>query len=238
MATVVPRGPVQPGEPAPTFTLPAVERDGTVSLADYRGKSPLLLSINRGLWCSFCRRHIVVLGGLRHRLRQVGVETLAIVASPLERARLYVRHRPLGVPMAVDEEQVTHSAYGLPRPPRTPEIIQASERMRVHLDDVALSSDDLARLRGAVEESQRQPQQPMPVWDFIHMQRRLYPYEMTEREQEEWVSNRTLGAAQFLIDRDGVVRWTRVQDVAELPAGLGNHPKEGELLAAAQALSG
>jgi len=237
VATVVPRGPVQPGEPAPTFTLPAVERDGTVSLADYRGKSPLLLSINRGLWCSFCRRHIVVLAGLRQRLRQVGVETLAIVATPLERARLYVRHRPLGVPLAVDPEQITHRAYGLPRPPRTPEIDQASERMRVNLDDVALSSDDLARLRGAVEESQRQPQQPMPVWDFIRMQRRLYPYELTEREQEEWEKNRTLGAAQFLIDRDGLVRWSRVQDVAELPAGLGNHPKEGELLAAAHALS-
>ncbi len=53
MATVEPRPPVQPGEPAPDFMLPAVERQGTVSLLDYRGKSPLLLAINRGLWCSF-----------------------------------------------------------------------------------------------------------------------------------------------------------------------------------------
>ena len=238
MSTVAPRNPVQPGEPAPTFTLPAVEREGTVSLADYRGKSPLLLAIHRGLWCSFCRRHIVLLGAMRHRLRQVGVETLAIVASPLDRARLYVRHRPLGVPLAVDPEQVTHRAYGLPRPPLTPDIEQAPERMRVHLEDIALSSEDLAKLRAAAEGAQRQPDEPMPAWDFIHMQRRLYPYEMMEREQQEWVNNRSLGAAQFLIDRDGLVRWTRVQDVADLPAGLGNHPREAELLAAAQAVSG
>jgi peroxiredoxin len=139
VSTVVPRGPVQPGEPAPIFTLPGVERDGTVSLADYRGKSALLLSINRGLWCSFCRRHIVVLAGMRERLRQVGVETLAIVASPLERARLYVRHRPLNVNMAADPDQVSHRAYGVPRPPLTPEFEQASEKMRVHLEDITLN---------------------------------------------------------------------------------------------------
>ena len=237
MSTVVPRSPVQPGEPAPTFTLLAVEREGTVSLADYRGKSPLLLSINRGLWCSFCRRHLALLGSMRQRLRQLGVETLAIAASPLERARLYVRHRPLGVPLAADPDQVTHRAYGLPRPPLTPDI-EAAEKMHVHLEDIALSPADLANLRAAVQGTQPEPEQPMPVWDFIHMQRRLYPYEMTEREQKEWANNRTLGAAQFLIDRNGFVRWTRVQGVAQPPAGLGNYPNETELLAAAQALSG
>jgi peroxiredoxin len=228
---------VQPGEPAPTFTLPAVERDGIVSLVDYRGKSALLLSINRGLWCSFCRRHIVVLGGMRQHLRQLGVEMLAIIASPLERARIYVRHRPPGVPLAADPSRVTHRAYGLPMPTLTPEIEQASEKMRVQLEDIALNSGDLATLRAAVQATQQQGEPPMPVWDFIHMQRRLYPYEMTEREQQEWVDNRTLGAAQFLIDRDGLVRWTRVQDVLQQPAGLGNHPREAEVLAAAQALS-
>jgi peroxiredoxin len=238
VSTVVPRSPVQPGEPAPIFTLPAVEREGTVSLADYQGKSPLLLSINRGLWCSFCRRHIVLLGGMRQRLQQLGVETLAIVASPLERARLYVRHRPPGVPLAADPDQITHRAYGLPRPPLTPEFEQAFEKMRVHLEHIALNPGDLAKLRAAVQGTQREPEQPMPVWDFIHMQRRLYPYEMTEREQQEWANNKTLGVAQFLVDRDGLVRWTRVQGVAQPPAGLGDYPSEAELLAAAQALSG
>ncbi len=42
--------PVQPGEPAPDFTLPAANREGSVSLAHYRGRSPLLLALYRGLY--------------------------------------------------------------------------------------------------------------------------------------------------------------------------------------------
>lgn len=44
------RHPVLPGEPAPDFTLPAANRAGTVSLADYRGQRPLLLALFRGLY--------------------------------------------------------------------------------------------------------------------------------------------------------------------------------------------
>jgi peroxiredoxin len=42
--------PVAAGEPAPDFTLPAAHCDGTVSLADYRGRSPVLLALFRGLY--------------------------------------------------------------------------------------------------------------------------------------------------------------------------------------------
>jgi peroxiredoxin len=49
MATIEQR-PVQPGEPAPDFRLPAAEREGFVSLADYRGQSPVLLALFRGLY--------------------------------------------------------------------------------------------------------------------------------------------------------------------------------------------
>jgi len=48
--TVELRRPVQPGDPAPDFTLPSVEREGFVSLSDYRGRSPLLLAIFRGVF--------------------------------------------------------------------------------------------------------------------------------------------------------------------------------------------
>jgi peroxiredoxin len=42
--------PVAVGEPAPDFALPAAHGDGTVSLADYRGRSPVLLALFRGLY--------------------------------------------------------------------------------------------------------------------------------------------------------------------------------------------
>jgi len=42
--------PVAAGELAPDFTLPAAHGDGTVALADYRGRSPVLLALFRGLY--------------------------------------------------------------------------------------------------------------------------------------------------------------------------------------------
>jgi peroxiredoxin len=41
--------PLRPGEPAPDFALPAVNREGQVSLAEYRGHSPILVGLFRGL---------------------------------------------------------------------------------------------------------------------------------------------------------------------------------------------
>ena len=43
------RPPISPGEPAPDFTLPAVDGEETVSLADYRGRSPVFLALLIGL---------------------------------------------------------------------------------------------------------------------------------------------------------------------------------------------
>ena len=44
------RPPVQPGEAAPEFDLPAASGSGSVSLRDYHGKSPLYLALFRGLY--------------------------------------------------------------------------------------------------------------------------------------------------------------------------------------------
>ena len=41
--------PLRPGDPAPDFVLSAINREGKVSLADYRGRSPLLIGLFRGL---------------------------------------------------------------------------------------------------------------------------------------------------------------------------------------------
>ena len=44
-----PRRPLEPGDRAPGFSLPAVNREGTVSLDEYRGKRPVLVGLFRGL---------------------------------------------------------------------------------------------------------------------------------------------------------------------------------------------
>jgi peroxiredoxin len=42
--------PIRPDEPAPAFTLPAAHGEGTVSLGEYLGLSPVLLALFRGLY--------------------------------------------------------------------------------------------------------------------------------------------------------------------------------------------
>ena len=63
--------PLQPGDPAPAFTLPAANREGTVSLADLRGR-PFLIGFFRGLHCPFCRRQVVQLARVQPALRAAG----------------------------------------------------------------------------------------------------------------------------------------------------------------------
>jgi len=50
MTTASAHPPVQPGDPAPDFTLPAAHGQGTVSLSEYRDRSPVLLALFRGVY--------------------------------------------------------------------------------------------------------------------------------------------------------------------------------------------
>src|SRR4030095_16775325 len=107
--------PLRAGDPAPHFALPAVNREGQVSLADYRGRSPVLIALFRGLHCPFCRRQLVQLGTTQDKLKPMGVETMAVVNTPLERARLYFKYRPARVLLAADPEAETHPAFRVPQ---------------------------------------------------------------------------------------------------------------------------
>src|SRR6202035_1770190 len=105
---------LRPGDPAPDFALPAVNREGQMSLYDYRGRSPVLVALFRGLHCPFCRRQLVQLGTTQDKLKAMGVETMAVVNTPLERARLYFKYRPARVLLAADPEAATHRAFRVP----------------------------------------------------------------------------------------------------------------------------
>ena len=74
------RPPIKPGEWALDFALSRADQEGTVSMADYRGRSPLLLSFFRGLYCAFCRRAIWRRHLTSNKLRALDVETLGVVA--------------------------------------------------------------------------------------------------------------------------------------------------------------
>src|SRR6185503_1782041 len=105
------RPPVAPGERAPDFSLPAIDRpETTISLADYRGRSPLFLALLIGLWCPFCRRAIAQMSATESRLKAAGVESLGVVATTPENARLYFKFRPTKLRLAADPELTIHRA--------------------------------------------------------------------------------------------------------------------------------
>jgi AhpC/TSA family len=81
------------GDPAPDFDLPAADRDGRISLSDYYRRGPVLLLLLRGLYCSFCRRHISRLKSSCDMLQSAGIPMLGVVIASAERSRLYFRYR-------------------------------------------------------------------------------------------------------------------------------------------------
>ena len=212
---------LSPGEPAPDFVLPAVDHDGTVSLADFRGKTPVLLAMMRALYCAFCRRRIAQLGVTRQRLLQLGVEVLAIVGMRPERVRLYYRYRPVGVPLAADPDLITHRAYGVPQPPLTPEILQAVASKHVELArELRIPATDQAEIKSIL--AQRDGFEPIAS-------------ELVDRR--DW-SDRYGGqlTGQFLVDREGIVRWVNIEGAKDGLSGLERFPTDEEFLLAAREL--
>jgi peroxiredoxin len=209
------RSPVQPGDPAPQFTLPLANEGGSMSLDAYRGRSPVYLALFRGLYCHFCRRHVVLLSATAQKLEAVGVRTLGVVATEPERARLYFRFRPSRVPVGADPDLVTHQAYGLPNFALTPETNDLAQ---------AVAARELRRLN--------QPESADPLTTL----KRLDGYELTELDEADFRRHQAQLTGQFLIDREGIVRYSYIECAQSGPMGFGETPSEEEILTAARAL--
>jgi peroxiredoxin len=214
MVTAGTRPPVSPGEPAPDFTLPGIDRHEPVSLADYRGKSPLFLALLLGLWCPFCRRQIAQLGEMEGKLKANGVESLGVVATPPDNARLYFRFRPTRLRLAADPELTTHSAFGVPKPDPTPEFMEALQTTRVN------PYGDLP--------------EPLPVVEAAARLAKLDGYVENETDRADTQRQWPQLKAQFLIDKDGIVRWANIECATEGMAGIGKMLSMDEILTAAR----
>lgn len=210
------RPPVAPGEPAPDFTLPTVDGAAHVSLAEYRGRSPVFLSLLIGLWCPFCRRIIAQMGKSEAKLKALGVETLGVVATAPENAQLYFKFRPTRLRLASDPDLTTHRAYGVPKPEPTPQFM-------VEMDSTRINP------YGELPE-------PVPVMEAAMAVAKQDGYVENERDKVDMERQWPQLKGQFLIDRDGIVRWANIECATEGLAGVGKFPTEEEILAAARAL--
>jgi peroxiredoxin len=200
--------PVEIGQSAPGFTLPAANHEGEVSLSDYRGKSPVLLALFRGLYCPFCRHQIARLAVTADKLRKAGVETLGVVATPAERSRLYFRFHQARISLAADPNLTTHRAYGVPGIPMTPELGQMVEAAAVAY----------GREHG-VSVTPGTAHQDLNALDG---------YVPTDDDEADFARHQAQLIGQFLVDRDGIVRWVNIERTP------GEFPSEADLLATAR----
>jgi peroxiredoxin len=187
-----------------------------VSLADYRGKSPVFLGLLIGLWCPFCRRQIAKMGANEAKLKALGVETLGVVATEPENAQLYFKFRPTRLRLGADPELTTHRLYGLPKPAATAEFMKAFETTRVNPF-------------GEFPE-------PVPLPQTPELSAKLDGFVGTETDQSDMMRQFPQLKGQFLIDRDGIVRWANIECAREGIAGIGKFPSDQEILGAARTL--
>jgi peroxiredoxin len=194
---------LQPGDQAPNFVLDAISREGKIALDDFRGRSPLLIGLFRGLHCPFCRRHVAAMAQLSSALREKGIESLVVVSTPVERARLYFRYQPIpNLPAASDPERALHRAFGLP-------VLEFTHNetdwpYKVGMDVVMAMRVDRP---GELPE----PMAPPTAGDLLNKKDR---YEFTEADRQVSLAGHMQLVGHFLLDRESVVRWsfTEVED--------------------------
>lgn len=216
--------PVEPGEAAPDFTVPGITKEAEVGLGDYRGRTTLMLGLFRGVYCPFCRRNISMLDTLSEALLEVGTETLAIVTSPVERARLYFRYRPPKMVLASDTGMSVHGAYGLPSFQETDEPMQWPRTVNFkELENI--------RINPAGEFAE-----PVLLSEAGKLMDRLDNFTYQTGDSEEAMATWNQLGGLFLIDPDGIVRWSHVEGTNG-PASLGTFPNKQEILGAATGMA-
>ena len=165
------------------------------------------------------------LGTTQDKLKAVGVETMAVVNTPLERARLYFKYRPARVLLAADPEAETHRAFRVPA--------------GVVVEDEAAASWPESATMGQLLAVQMNPtgELPVPQNPFAAMEtlNKKDGFEPTETDQQIAAAHGTQMTGHFLIGRDGIIRWLQIE-AAERIGDLSKFPTDEEIVAAARAL--
>jgi peroxiredoxin len=224
MSSRVDVGPLQPGERAPNVVLDAITREGKIAIDDFRGQKPLLVGLYRGLHCPFCRRHIAALSQLGPALREQGVESLTVVNTPIERARLYFRYHPIPALVAAsDPERVSHQAFGLPN-------LQFTENETAWPHKISMS--DASSMRLELPGELPAPMDPFAAMDHLN---KKDAFEITQADQQMMATAVGQLVGHFLLDRDGIVRWTFTETM-EGGRHMFGAPNPDELMSAASQL--
>jgi peroxiredoxin len=218
--------PLQPGEPAPAFALPAANVEGLVSLDNLRGR-PFLIGFFRGLHCPFCRRQLGQFANLQPTLRAAGVETLAVINTPVERARLYVRYQPTPVTLLCDPDCRTHRAFGVPRGEFLPD---GSGEPAEWPYRATMAQFEAARINPTGELPE--PLQPMEANVVLNAKD---GFELDETDHAILAKHGTQLVGHFLVDAAGIVGWAQIE-ARDDPNSLCIFPTAAQIVAAADSL--
>ena len=226
MSTSQPDRTLQPGDVAPNVVLDAITRQGKVAVDDYRGRTPVLIGIFRGLHCPYCRRHIAAMAQLGPALREKGIDMLTVVNTPIERARLYFRYRPMpNLLAAADPERASHRAFGLPNLEFTqdesdwPRKVAMSQMMSMKIN-----------VTGELPE----PLDPIAAVAALN---KMDGYEITDADQQMQATGMGQLVGEFLLDREGIIRWS-FTEVADGGKNLFGAPTPQDLMSAASRVAG
>ncbi|QND37236.1 redoxin domain-containing protein (plasmid) [Rhizobium leguminosarum bv. viciae] len=218
--------PLQPGETAPAFALPTANFEGTVSFADLSGR-PFVIGFFRGLHCPFCRRQLEQLAGVQPTLRAAGVETVAVINTPVERARLYFRHRPTPITLLCDPDCRTHQAYGVPHGEFLPE--RSCEQPEWPYG-ATMAQFRAARINPTGELPE--PLHPMEANTVLNAKD---GFELDEADNTIFANHATQLVGHFLVNANGTIGWAQIEAL-DGPNSLSIFPTAAEIIAVAGSL--
>ncbi len=165
------------------------------------------------------------LGTTQEKLKAVGVETVAVVNTTQERARLYFKYRPARVLLAADPEAATHRAFGMP----TGAFVE---------DESAASwpqSATMGQVQAVLVNPTGELPAPLPIFSAMEVLNQRDAFELTETDQRIAATHGNQLAGHFLIDQEGVIRWRHIE-AGERIDDLAKFPSDEEILRAARGL--
>ena len=101
--TALDRGEVGPGTggPMPPFDLPD-ETGRLVSLASMLRAGPVVISINRGHWCPYCKMELRSLAAIHGEIRRLGAQVVSIMPDSAQFTGDYASRNELPFPVLSD----------------------------------------------------------------------------------------------------------------------------------------
>ena len=166
------------------------------------------------------------LGTTQEKLKALGVETMAVVNTPLARARLYFKYRPARVLLAADPEAATHRLFGVPAGVLVENESEASW---------AGGTVTMGQMQAALVNPTGELPTPQNVFVAMETLNQRDGFELSKIDQQIAATHGMQLGGHFLIDQDGIVRWLQIE-AAERIGDLAKFPSDEEILTAARSL--